>query len=311
MTINQTRINIFEPGYAFLRASRNPEKPEYPALQQLANLYRPPKDIKRFCSQGDTIPLETEYFKYPKDIAVVINEASLFRVQFIKDGRVGNLYTDIHREKELIRKEFEACADTLMVMENRGNSRVITSSFDDFYEYLCLLEKARDKFTLEQKPFFHEYYSELLKLQENREKYVDADITTHYRRIMRLGKNCLKEMEHIAEIFNQISSEKMNKFFLNIPEQQRTYTFFGLFLFLLRYGISQNHFNNDPTLHTIFTNMLYEFSGFLNDNPDIIIDYALYKNLDEEQRYEIASLLKRENLLENKHHIFAANGILD
>ena len=311
MTVNRSLINIFDPGYAFSRASVSPENPEYPALQYLAEAYKAPKDVKRFYADGDTIPLSSEYYNYPEDIAVVINKASLFRIQFFRNGRVGNKYNDVHGDKELIRKEFEECAGTLMVMENDGSSRIITNNFDEFYDYLCLLDNARDEFTLKQTPLFRDYYSELLELQENRDKYVDANITTHYNRVMRLAKNVLKEAELVTSIFNKISAEKMNKFFLNITEQQRAYTFFGLFLFILKYGISQDYFNNKPSMNAVFIKMLHEFNSFLNANPDIIADYALYKNLDENEKYEIALLLKKERLLDNKYHLFEANGILD
>ncbi|MBQ7133822.1 MAG: hypothetical protein IJO20_04935 [Ruminococcus sp.] len=270
MIINDNKINIFDPDYAFSRITQNDSYDtdnDYSALDAMI-ASRSSYELK--LKTGDEFSYrERSYHKYPSNIAVLVEKDGVFGLQTFSDSKIGEYYEDVLEQSHEVYKFFMNAREDIIVLENNGG-RELPNSYDLLISFVSKIYTARENFEKNRQHVYH-YIDKLNSLLEEKKYYPDSEMGALFRTVEKKAEEFLVEMQDMLTRVNQSVHEELEEMYLTPNEKEKNCIAFGLYYGYLK---SFQFTIIDSTRPNWRTPFMHEFHTFIKEHPGIIDQYC-------------------------------------
>ena len=305
MIINDNKINIFDPDYAFSRITQNDScdtDNKYSALKAMIES-RSPYELK--LKTGDEFDYrERSYHKYPDNIAVLIEKNGVFGLQTFADSKIGEYYADVLDQSHEVYEFFmRACGD-IIVLENSGG-RELPKSYDTLINFISKIYTARKNFE-ENREYVYRYIDRFNSLLDEQKYYPDFEMGALFRTVEKKAEEFLIEIQDMITKVNQSVHAELEEMYRIPSNKEKDCIAFGLYYGFLKSFQFSIVDSSKPNWRTPF---MREMHTFIKEHKGIVDDYCKYMDYPPYECEVVKQLIYDEGLNRDRW-IYAADDLL-
>ncbi len=286
--ITHPYIKIFDADFTYNRASRRTGN--YPDLQTFLRLATA---INGHDWENRTYPLQTAYYRYNKNIAVLFEQEDVYYCQTIVNGQAQEMYR-LPEEADKLKAFFDGGKDEITVLENNLEFE-LPSDYDIVIKFVKCVTDSRNA----SKQYHEEIFglaNRLREIQKDVDDVINCNQKSTYKSAIDLTNQCLVTLHML--VTDMKSHDLLYATKCPIDDGKDLCRIFGLFVIALKCGTDKYryHSRRRHMLTTSFKEMLKEMHLFLHTHPNIEKEYCEYMSLPLSERNELHALLDNEGL---------------
>ena len=255
------------------------------------------KELSDITDPRKPCALQTAFYRYADNIAVLVDLDGVFYCQTIVGG-VGDKLYEVLKQTDELRAFFESCGDNLTVMDN-DRAHTLIPEFDNVLAYVQCFEKAR-LIGEEHREEIHNYAAQLRELQEQCQEMRTGMLKNAYTDGIYVAEQYLITLNAMAKEMAEQAMAPARRCILK--DDAAVCRMFGLFVHALLHGIHNGrHLQRYKRILSVaFDDMLSDLRLFMEMHPNIEEEYAQYLHLPANERAKLHVLLEDEGLFGKK-----------
>lgn len=241
-------------------------------------------------------PIKTLYHNYKENILVLTNTGEGFMGQTFKFGKV-DIGFDMQAEKAKAKSFFEQAGQELTVIDFFTGKEIKPDykTVEAYIEQVTKTEKQIDQ----HRSIMLEFKQRHKVLRSECEALYATSPSTSYKKALHLLSECMETAEAAFCIEYRSACREIESYLSFAPEFEGYVKLFGLYVFVLKYGIEHKRFlkRGTRTMSLNFNNTISEMRKFVSENEGIVDKYIDYMQLTRNERENLIFLLSEEQLM--------------
>ena len=293
MSMATFHTRIFDPLYTYKCAARY--LGEQSALEYLLN-YIGYEHLIRGVGLNKVYPIKTPYHNYRRNIAVITEGANTFCCKTFTDGVPGDSF-EMVEEIGKVKAFFEKAGSELTVID-LFSARELIPEFNKVQSYLQKVSAARCALE-EHVGRIADYKQKLSDFRKDGVPLLNGDPRTSYQQAVNLFESYLQTLDAMfGDVFHQMREETRG-FDMEFTEKEARVKMFGLYVYVLSYGISKRRFlrKNSTLQSRNFSQAISDMRKLVASDDGVVDRYIGEMELSRNERENLLFMLDEEGII--------------